>query len=855
MKKFIFIPLLFFIFLRVGAQVDLTYYLPDIQYDQSIPTPESFLGYQIGEWHIHHPLSVQYMQLIAESSDRAMIYEYGRSHQQRPLVHLVISSEENIRNIESIRENHLALTDPERSADMDISNMPSVVMLGYGVHGNEPSAHNAAPLVAYYYSAGMSMEVNETLDNVVIIIDPSLNPDGQDRFASWVNRHRSHTLNPDVNDREFSDVWPGSRTNHYWFDLNRDWLPAQHPESYGRVNAYHNWMPNINGDFHEFGSNNTFFFQPGVPERVNPRIPRRTDELTMEVAMYHAAGFDRIGQHYYTQQGFDDFYFGKGSTYPDVHGCIGILFEQASSRGHLRETVHGLLSFAKTIKNQVVVSLSSVEAGFEMRETLLEHLRWFYTSAIEEANQEDFEAYIFGDQYDMGKNYHLLDILKTHRINFYEINESVEIGGQTYSPGKSWVVPLKQRQYRLIQSMFEKVLEFEDSLFYDVSTWTKPLAFNLPYDKITTSRQLSSIQGNLVEEVAFPTGRVVGGKTENAYLFEWDEYYAPKALYYLQNKGLRTKVATAPFSIYNAEKELVDLNFGTISIPVQIQDVDSDKIYEYVREAASKTGVTFHATETSLAKEGIHLGSPSFSSLDKPEIMILIGPGTNSREAGEAWHLLDQRYRIPSTKMEIDRFNNADISRYNVIIMTSGGYGGITESGRENLDRWLRGGGTIVAFGTANRWLERNGFVNMDFVSGPDIEEPVMLPYNIRSEHRGARRISGTIFEAKLDTTHPIGYGYRNEKLPVYVSGTFAVKPEEGNPFSNPLIFTDDALMSGYVWKPYEEIVNNSAGILVNSRGRGNIITIAHNPNFRAFWFGNSKLFANAIFFGARMGR
>ncbi len=854
MKKTIFFPLLLFIFLRVGAQVDLTYYLPDIQYDQSVPTPESFLGYQIGEWHIHHPLSVQYMQLIAETSDRAMIYEYGRSHQQRPLVHLVITSEENMRNIESIRENHLALTEPDRSANLDISNMPAVVRLGYGVHGNEPSAHNAAPLIAYYFAAGISSEVNEILDNMVIIIDPSLNPDGQDRFASWVNRHKSYTLNPNPSDREFSDVWPGSRTNHYWFDLNRDWLPVQHPESHGRVKAYHNWMPNINTDHHEFGSNSTFFFQPGVPERVNPRTPQRTDDLTMDVAMFHAAAFDRIGQLYYTQQGFDDFYYGKGSTYPDVHGSIGILFEQASSRGHQRETIHGILDFSKTIKNQVVVSLSSVEAGLNMRETLLEHLRWFYTSAIEEANQEDFEAYIFGDQYDQGKNYHLLDILKTHQINFYEINESVQIDGETYSPGKSWVVPLKQRQYRLIQSMFEKVLEFEDSLFYDVSTWTKPLAFNMPYGKITTARQLNSIRGNFVEAASFPTGNVIGGKSENAYLFEWDEYYAPKALYYLQNNGLRTKVATNPFSMYNAEGDLVEFNYGTISIPVQTQELDPDRIYELMRNAAAETGITIHAVETSFAQEGIHLGSGSFGSLNKPEILLLIGSGTSSRDAGEVWHLLDQRYNIPSTKMELSSFNNTDLSRYNTIIMVSGSYGGITESGRDNLDRWLRGGGTIVALGTANRWLERNGFADFDYVSSPDIEEPPqMLPYSIRSNYYGARRISGTIFEAKLDTTHPIAYGYRNEMLPVYVSGTFAIKPEEGNPFSNPLIFTEDALLSGYVWEPYKDIVNNSAGVLVNSRGRGTIVTIVHNPNFRAFWFGNSKLFANGIFFGSRM--
>lgn len=854
MKKNLLLFLLLFIFFRSGAQVDLSYYLPEIQYDQSIPTPEEFLGYQIGEWHIQSAPLVYYMQVIAERSDRAMIYEYARSYEQRPLVHLVITSEENQRNLESIRAKHLLLSDPDRSADIDVSGMPLIVRMGYGVHGNEHSAHNAAPLVAYYLAAGMGNEIEEVLENMVIIIDPSLNPDGQDRFASWVNRHKSATLNPITDDREFSDVWPGSRTNHYWFDLNRDWLPVQHPEGKGRVKAYHRWMPNINTDHHEFSSESTFFFSPGIPGRANPLTPERTVDLTMDIAYYHAEAFDKIGEMYMTKERFDDFYYGYGSTYPDAHGGIGILFEQASSRGHLRETSHGLLSFSKTIRNQVLMSLSTIEAGMNMKEKLHEHMRWFYSSAIEEAEGEGFEAYIFGDSYDQGRNYHLLDILKTHSIDFHEVIQDVQVDGKNFTAGRSWVIPLKQPEYRFIQSLFQKVLVFEDSLFYDVSTWTMPLAFNIPYAKVTSARELESIQAEPVEEATLPRGSLIGGKTNTAYLFEWDEYYAPEALYYLQNHGIRAKVATEPFTIYNAEGDLVEFNYGTILIPVQTQDPDEDEIFGLVKNAAESPGVTIHAIETSLSQEGIHIGSGSFASLEKPEILILIGPGTNSREAGEAWHLLDQRYKIPSTRMEVDRVNSADLDRYNVIVMTSGGYGSISDAGKESLGRWVRRGGTIVAFGTANRWLEQNGFANMEFISAPSVDEPESLPYAIRSEYRGARRIPGTIFEAKLDTTHPIGFGYRDEMLPVYVSGTFAAKPDENNPFANPLVFADDALMSGYVWEPYKDIINNSAGVLINSRGRGRIVSIIHNPNFRAYWFGNSKLFANALFFGQIMG-
>ncbi len=845
--------LLFTFSFTIKAERPLTYFLDDIEYDASIPSPKDFLGYQIGEWHLNHALLAQYIEKVAEASDRAIIYEYARSHEYRPLMHMVITSEENQENLEAIRKNHLALTDPEISGDIDVSDMPSVVFLGYGVHGNEPSAHNAAPLVAYYLAAGKDDKVQEILDNMVIIIDPSLNPDGQDRFASWVNRHRSKNLNPDPNNREFRDVWPGSRTNHYWFDLNRDWLPVQHPESKGRVKAYHNWRPNINTDHHEFGSNNTFFFQPGEPARVNPRTPQRTDDLTFEVAKYHAAAFDEIGQTYYTQEGFDDFYYGKGSTYPDVHGSIGILFEQASSRGHLRETIHGELEFPQTISNQVVVSLSSIEAGLEMRETLLNHLRWFYSSAMEEAEQENTEAYIFGDSKDQGKNKHFLEILNTHEVEFFDITQEISVEDSNFKPGSAWVVPLKQPQYRLVQSMFEKVQTFQDSIFYDVSTWTKPLAFNTPYEEITSSRELENIKGQQVDEISMPQGKVAGEKSNVGYLFTWDDYYAPKALYYLQKNDMRTQVATSPLTM-DIEGKTKAFGYGTIFVPVKTQDIDAEEVYELVSKAANHAGIDIHSVETSLVDEGIHLGSPSFSSVDKPKTLMLIGSGTSSREAGEVWHLLDQRFNMPVTKVELERFGGIDIGQYNTIVMVSGSYNRLDESDREELTRWVENGGSIIALRTANQWLNEYEFTDIEFVSTPDEdeEEAEMLPYKKRRDYYGSRRISGSIFQAKIDTTHPIGYGYHREELPVFVSGTLAAEPAD-SPFANPLIFAENALMSGYAWELYNNLKDHTAGVLVNQKGRGRIISFTDNPNFRGFWFGTNKLFMNALFFNQIM--
>ncbi len=826
----------------------LDYFLGTSDYDGRVPAPEEFFGFQPGEWHLQHALLVQYMERLAESSARVIIEEYGRTWEFRPLVQLIITSEENHARLDQIREEHLKLSDPSLSEDLELARMPAVVRLGYGVHGNEPSAHNAAPLVAYHLAASLHEEVRQMLDDLIIIIDPSMNPDGQDRYASWVNRHRSVSANPDPNGREFRDVWPGSRSNHYWFDLNRDWLAVQQPESKARAVVYHQWMPNVNTDHHEFGPNNTFFFQPGEPMRVNPRIPAQTDELTREVAMYHAAAFDAIGQRYYMQQGFDDYYMGKGSTYPDLQGAVGILFEQASSRGQQVETIHGVLDFSETIRNQVLVSFSSLRAAVNMRQTLLEHMRWFFSSALAEARGESIVAYVFGDRYDQGRNYHLLDILYTHGIEVYALQEDMAGGGETFQAGTSWLVPLHQPQYRLIRSVFDKVLEFNDSIFYDVSTWTKPLVFNIPYAGIFSARQLNQLKGERVKDPAMPTGRLQGNKSQVAYLFRWDEYYAPRALYHLQKMGLRTHVATQPFTTV-VDGALQAFPVGTVLVPVKTQELAAGRLFDIIQQAGKLGGMDVYSAESSLVTEGVHLGSGSFAALEKPRVAMLVGRGINSREAGEVWHLLDTRYHMPLTKLETDHFSSADISRYNTLVMVSGSYNVFTERDREKLDQWVRAGGRLVAVGTANRWLAQQQLAEIDFVELPEPEEAAMLPYAQMRDHRGARRISGSLFQAKIDVTHPIFYGYRRDILTVHAGGTLAANPGE-NPFANPMLFTEDALVSGYAWEAYKNLRDHTAGVLIHRSGRGRIISFMDNPNFRGYCFGSNKMFGNAIFFG-----
>jgi len=840
------------LFTSVQAQVTLDYYLPDdVEYNDDIPTPMEVLSQEVGEWHLRHDQLVQYMYAIAESSDRVTITEIGRSHENRAMLSLIFTSPENHARLEEIRERHLQLGDPEVSDDLDVSNMPVVVQLSYGVHGNEPSGSNSSLLVAYHLAAAEGEEIDELLDNAIILIDPSLNPDGMARFAHWANMHKSlNTLVTDPESREYTEVWPRGRTNHYWFDLNRDWMLVQHPESEGRVAKFQEWKPNILTDYHEMGSNATYFFQPGIPSRTNPLTPDRNQALTANIAEYHAEELDKIQSLYYSKESFDDFYYGKGSTYPDVQGSIGILFEQASSRGHAQETIHGVLDFPFTILNQFTTAKSTLKAALELRVELLEHYRLFYKEAVREASRSTIKGYVFGETADQARTFHLAELINRHNIEIYELAESISANGETFQAGRAFIVPTDQPQYKFITALFERRTEFTDSLFYDVSTWTMPYAFNLPFAELSNRQFNGNLLGERFDGTMESTGEVIGGRTRYAYAFEWDEYYAPRALYRLLDAGAKAKVATLPFSGVTANGER-SFDFGTIMVPMGIQD-DKMEIHEIIAQIAEEDNIKVYALNTGLSSRGIDLGSNNFSNLVKPSVAVIGGSGTNSNEVGEMWHLLDQRYHMPLTILDKSGLGGVDFSRYTVLIMTGWNYSDLSSNTVDAIKDWVREGGVLLTMKQAVQWANRQELADVEFVrrnGNGDDEETETRPYIKQGADQGAQVIGGSIFNAKLDLTHPLGYGFNDDDLTVFRNSTTFMEKGE-NPYSTPLYYTDDPLASGYISDENKETIAGTAAIVVSRFGGGKVIAMTDNPNFRAFWYGTNKLFANAIFFG-----
>ncbi|MFL5773047.1 MAG: M14 metallopeptidase family protein, partial [Flavisolibacter sp.] len=672
MKKIILVLLL--ISGYVHGQ-DLQYYLPDsVTYDASVPKPKEVIYHEVGEWHVTHDRLVNYMQTLARAVPSRIKQEImGYTYEGRPQILLIITSPKNMQHLEQIRQEHVQLTDPSVSSSLNTADMPIVIYIGHSIHGNEPSGANAALLSAYYLAAAQGPQIDDLLDHAVILFDPSFNPDGLQRFSTWANQHKSKNLVTDPNSREFNEVWPGGRFNHYWFDLNRDWLPAQHIESQNRLRWFHLWKPNILTDHHEQGSNATFFFQPGVASRVNPLTPERNQELTTKMAKFHAAFLDRIGSLYFTKENYDDFYYGKGSTYPDVNGAIGILFEQASSRGHAQQTSNGILRFPFTIRNQFTTTLSTLEAARMLRKDFLDWQRDFYKSAMTDAAHYATKAFVFGEKADQGRTDIFVNMLRRHQINVYALNNNVTADGNEFKKGSAFIVPATQNQFRLIRAIFEKTLDYKDSLFYDITAWTMPLAFGLPYAELNASQYSSSLLGTAVSGDLAPEGKVAGGKSEYGYLMEWTEFMTPAVLYEIQSAGLNTKVASNPFDM-NINGTSKHFSYGTIEIPVTMQNLNSQQIYDILKSAAEKYGITIQSITGGNVTSGSDLGSSKFLALTKPTVAMLVGTGVNATDAGEIWHLMDQRFNIPLTLLEIPVFNRVDLNKYTTLIMVGGTY-------------------------------------------------------------------------------------------------------------------------------------------------------------------------------------
>jgi len=811
-------------------------------FNPDIPSPEEFLGRPIGAQHTRHDLIVAYFTKLAELSDRAEIEVYGQTHEMRKLVMLSVSTPEHLKNIETLQSEHLKFVDPSQSPT-NYGELPIFIQLGYNVHGNEPSSSEAALLTAYTLVASNSPDIKNYLENSIIFIDPTINPDGRDRHTQWANQFLAKQIVSDGADAEHNETWPRGRTNHYWFDLNRDWLLAVHPESQGKLKWYHKWYPNVVTDFHEMGTNSNHFFEPMKPiGSLDPIMPKENyEDLNNLFAPYFVSALDDIGSFYYTKESFDGTYPGYGSSYPELQGGLALLFEQASSRGHLQDTDYGTMSFAFTIRNQFVSSFATIKASVENKAFLREYQQRFFKTAMTKKAPTGFAAYEFGDAYDNNRNKAFVDYLLKHKI-------------KVYKNGTKFTVPLKQPQRRMVQTMFETYSKYRDSVFYDASAWSVANFYNMKYRGLKAANlgeQIISTE-SLNNVIPVP-------KSNYAYIMDWDDYYAPSALYYMQSRGV---IAASAFKPFSSKTNIGNKNFhyGSIMIPVSKQQkLSSNEVFEIVKQAQKKFNVPIYSVNTGFSMKGIDLGSNNFRALKKPKAAMLIGDGVSSYEAGEVWHLLDTRTNMPITKLQTNGLGRVSLDKYNTLVMVSGSYKTLDSIQRNKLRDWIAKGNTLVTIASASKWVVDKKLVKEKLTKKPKPKEKdkkdevklvERLPYVDAGENLGKERLGGGIYQVDLDITHPIGFGYRNNILPVYKNNNVFLTPS-ANAYGTVAKYTKNPHIDGYISKNnMNTYLKPSASLIISQIGQGRVIMFADNPNFRGAWYGTNKLFLNALFLG-----
>ncbi len=836
MRRKYFLPVLFILYSGL-LNSQLPYFYPEAaSFNPSIPTPEKFLGYAIGTQHTRHDKIVEYFKELDRLSDRITVQIIGETFEHRQQVAAIFTSPSNYSRIEEIRKANLA-----GQLTGNTENIPLIIHLGYNVHGNEPSSSEAALLTAYYLTASESEETMKWMNEMVILMDPNINPDGRDRHSHWANMHKAKPPVADPLDREHTEIWPGGRFNHYWFDLNRDWFLGTFPETRNRIKFFHHWRPYVQTDHHEMGTSSTFYFDPGEDASNNPVVP---DFLYKTVypkyAEYFSKATDKIGSMYFTKEAYDKLYPGYGSSYINFYGGAGFLFEQASSRGHIQETPTIPITFAFTIRNQFTASLTTIRASLAEKSMLLKMRKEFYRISKEQQARSSIKGYLFGDANDETRTRAFLDMLLLHEIEVYE-------AGTGSKDGQGYYVPTNQNNYIMVRSIFEKQITYIDSSFYDASAWSLVHAYNLPYTELTTP----VTAGKRI--TALPVSMTAAPQKSNyAYVISNTDYNIHKMIYHLHQSGVIVQSAFRPFTAaINGKNKM--FGYGSIVIPVQQQRITADSLHRSITAAVDQTGIPVYSLSTGYNAGGIDLGSGYVRTLKQPQVVMIVGTGVSANEAGFIWHLFDQRLQMPITKLDILNLGRADLSRYNTMIVVSGGYSLIDSATTNRIRGWVQGGNTLITIKGGTEWAIRNRFTREKLLPPDTVKgTPQRKDFDMAVHIEGAKAMGGSIFRVDLDTTHPIGFGFTNRKVSIYRNGLTFLQPSM-NPYSTVAQYTNDPLIGGYVHATTLKKIKNSAAIVVGGEGSGRVIMFTDDPNFRGTWYGTNKLFLNAIFYGSNI--
>ncbi len=841
---------------------------PELTYDQNIPSPADVLGYKLGERFTEYAATVDYMRKLAAASDRITIGNYGETYEGRPLIYLVITSAKNQGNIEAIRQNNLKLADPMSTnateAAAIMKDNPIVVSFSYNIHGNEASSTEAAKQVAYRLAAATDAATAEMLDDLVFIMYPCINPDGRSRYVSWYNSMAREVVGFEPKDLEHYAPWPNGRTNHYWFDLNRDWIWGVHPESRGHTKIYQEWMPQVHTDYHEQGYNSNYFTMPGTTPR-NQLLPDQYEALSDTFGMANIAAFDRHKIGYFTREAFDFYYPGYGSSYPSVMGAIGMLVEQGGiGGGRAIETSDGtILTIRQRLFDHYLTSIATLQKAVERKDILQKYTY----DALNPRNAKDpTKAYILPDNDD---NYlkQVIEILLRQGIKVEQATANFSASNvRNYRDGKSttktfqkgtYIVSCNQPRHLFINSILSPVMAIEDSVMYDMSTWAAPLAYNL--DAYQSNRALSVKTSPVTVAPTYQKG-INGMGATYAYTIDWKQQNAPKALAMLWQKKYRVRSARKTFN--DGKKEYSE---GSLIVLLGRNLDKADQIQKDMVEIAEKANVLIDGHNTGRMSSGIDLVSNNTRPVKQPKVAMLVEPPFNTYTSGQLYFLFDQITALPVERIRTSmfkqtavpkmgsRYGYADLHDYDVLILPGGGSSLNKLFGKDQIKEirnWVSAGGVLIGTESAAHFLTKksSGLTNVELLRAPkdSTEIAKFVPYADRRDYGGKKNIPGAAMNATLDTTNPLAFGMSRDLYSLKF-GSDALKPNAGFQTVGRYAEYPNLLASGYANSDNLKRMAGNAFAGVQPIGRGKVVFLMDNTQYRMFWRGPSRMMQNAV--------
>lgn len=811
-----------------------------------LQSPSAFLGYDLGTRFTSHHRVLDYVAHVAAHSPNVRTERYGETYEGRPLLVVYVAAAENLARLEEIRTNNL------RRAGLAEGTVEgataALVWLSYNVHGNESVSTEAAMQTLYELADPTNARTQAWLAHTVVILDPCINPDGRERYVQWYNRTVGRTFSADPQAREHREPWPGGRTNHYYFDLNRDWSWGTQQETQQRLALYQRWMPHVHVDFHEQGVDEPYYFAPAA-EPYHEDITPWQRQLQSDIGRNHARYFDANGWLYFTRQVFDLLYPGYGDSWPTWHGAVGMTYEQGGSgRAGLaiRTAESDTLTLADRIAHHHTTGLSTVEATAQQWERTLREFQQYFernrtnppgpykTWMIRHTNPPGKLAALVRHLDQQGIQWGLAPATRITQGFDYRTRQQSRV---TVQAG-DLLVSAYQPKAVLAKVLFEPQTVLADSLTYDITAWALPYAYGL--DAYALTERLNPAPP---APATFPPAPAL--ERPYAYVVAWRSFAEARFLAALLQAGIKPRVATKPFTI-----DAHAYAPGTLVLTRRGHEALGDRFDTLIRTTAARMQQPLHAVASGLVTEGADFGSSDVSFLARPNVALLAGNDISANATGEVWHFFDQQLGYPVTVLDADGLGDVDLDDYDVLILPGGSYRRILAEERlAEVKAWVEAGGRLIALSGAATFLaDKEGF-HLKRADTPTDSTAVEHPYLDQEREALSSDTPGAIYAVQLDPSHPLAYGYGDTSYTLRLS-TQTFEPFDRDKGWNVGILRQH--VSGFVGYKAKPRLPDTLVFGVQDMGNGTVVYLADNPLFRGFWHEGLLLFSNAVFMTGR---